>query len=433
MKTKVKKLIALLMIFSQIFLCSCYDAEDVEETSYLIALGIDKVKSDNEEGGFSYTFQLAAPLKSSGGGEETGGGGGEDSEDKRKKKTEDSSEKEKIYDSKNPTVNNIVIAAPDFYTARNMLANYMSKKLNMSHLKIIVCAKDVAKDSFKEHSELFSREREIRPGTFLCVSDGRAEAFLKAVNPELEGNTAKYYELVNSDKTLVFAPVKRLGDFSNESAILDKSAVLPIARLSEAEASSELKIAGTKSGQLIKSGISRISGAKPEFWGMAFFKDGKLIAETDGTKALMYNILTGHTKELVFSVMSPFDESDSLTFKCKIEGNPAISVQNESGTSPEISVRVNAFTEYMGAKLPKGYKSFAELNNTARTALEKEIKSFLTETSKKYNADVLKTGRTVKKNFLTEKSFNNIKWQQKYKNAVFSVKVLLTDNGVSMF
>ncbi len=430
MINRAKKLIAVLTVFSQILLCSCYDAGDVEETSYLIALGIDKVKSDDTKGtGFSYTFQLAAPLKSSGGGEETGGEGGED----EKKNTESDDKKERIYDSKNPTVNNIVIAAPDFYTAKNMLANYMSKKLNMSHLKMIVCARDVAIDSFKEHSELFSREREIRPGTFLCVSEGRAEAFLKAVNPELEGNTAKYYELVNSDKTLVYAPVKRLGDFSNDSAILDKSAVLPLARLSEAEASSELKVADAKSGRLVKSSISRISGAKPELWGMAFFSDGKLIAETDGTMALMYNILTGHTKQLVFSVTSPFDESDSLTFKCKIEGKPSISVQDEADSSPKIFVQVNAFTEYMGARLPNGYKSFSELNNTARSALEKEIESFMIETAQKYNADVLKTGRLVKKNYLTEKSFDNISWQKKYKNADFSVKVFLTDNGVSMF
>lgn len=410
----MKKTLISLMLILPVFFCSCYDANDVEETAYLICLGIDKC-----EGGFSYTFQLASPLGSAGG--DTGGG-----------KEDSQNSEDKIYDSNNKTVNNIVISAPDFYTAKNMLANYLSKKLVMSHLKMIVCSEEVAKDSFKEHSELFAREREIRPGTFLSVSKDKAEAFLKAVNPELEGNTAKYYELVNSDETLIYAPVKRLGDFSNDSKTLDKTSVLPIAMLSAAESSKELSVQPYDESRMIKSSLTRLSNSKPELFGMGILKDGSLIGTMDGTDAFIYNILSSRTKNFVFSVQSPFDHSECLSFKCETDGLPVFKVINlndKKNAPPKISVELNISSRYIAPNLPSGFNSFEQLNTLSKEALKKEIEKFLYTTSKNYNADVLKIGDVCKKEFLSFEDFEKYNWNDNFKNASFTVNVFLTDNA----
>lgn len=402
---------AVAVLFSLCFLCSCYDASDIEETAYLIALGIDRNNKENTdsselENEFTYTFQLAAPL--AGGGEK--GGSNE-------------------YDSGNPTVSNIVITADSFYSAKNLLTNYLSKVLNMSHLKTIVCSWQAAETSLIEHSELFSREREIRPGTFVCVSAVSAQEFLKAVNPELEGSTAKYYELVNSDKTLIYAPVKRLGDFIEETQTGDGSAALPIAWIAEAESSD---------GE--KDGTGKIYGRKPELKGMAVLKGNNIVGTLGESEALMYNILTGHTEDFVFTVFNNSSDSNSsystevstISFKCRTESVPKISVKLNKKFAMDVSVRIKLFAECMGKRIDadnsNGYKTPEKLSSLLQAAFEKEMTDFLDKTAYELNADILKIGRKCKKNYLTIEELEKSDFEKNYKNSKFSVKVILTMN-----
>ncbi len=375
-----------------IFLSACYDASDIEETAYLIALGIDKAES-----GFLYTFQLASPAP------QKEGGGGEKGE--------------------NSTAKNVVIGAEDFYTARNMFSNYLSKRLNMSHLKMIVCSKEIAESSFYEHSQLFSREREIRPGTYLAVSSGNAEEFLKAVNPELEGNTAKYYELINLDKSMLYAPRERLGEFLSDMETSGGSGVLPVARVSKTEKSDSLKGEECEKGEMVKGSISRVSNSKTELFGMGIFKDGKLIGMLDGNDALMYNILTGFSKNFVFSVMSPDEEQKTLSFKISLDNKPKIKV-SENENKIRVDVIIEGDIQYMGIMTPENYNGEKSLKKIASESLEKELKSFLEKTASNYGADVLKAGEKLKKYYLTQKDFEKINLEEKYPEAEFYVNVL---------
>ncbi len=387
----MKKIFALFFCFCLVFLSACYDASDIEETAYLIALGIDRA-----EGGFLYTFQLASPAPGKEGGGEKG---------------------------KNSTAKNVVIGAEDFYTARNMFSNYLSKRLNMSHLKMIVCSKEIAETSFYEHSQLFSREREIRPGTYLAVSSGSAEEFLKAVNPELEGNTAKYYELINLDRSMVYAPPKRLGEFLSDMETSDGSGVLPVARVSKTEKSKSLKGEEYEKGEMVKATLSRVSDSKTELYGMGIFKKGKLIGMLDGNDAFMYNILTGFTENFVFSVMSPDEKGRTLSFKISLDNKPKIKASEYEGKI-RVDVLIEGDIQYMGIKPLENFNGEKSFEKIASDALCKELKAFLKKTASNYSADILKTGDKLKKYYLTQKDFEKINLNDKYQKAEFFVNVL---------
>jgi len=387
----MKKTLCVIVFFSILFITGCYDASEVEETAYLIALGLDN-KDDNS---YSYTFQFAAPLAISGGGEEGGGGGG----------GEEPEQEEEILDSKNPTVKNIVIEAPDFYTAKNKLSNYLSKTLNMSHLKMIVCSDEFSKEALKKHGELFLKEREIRPGTFVAVSSDKAEQFLKLVNPDLEGSTSKYYELSNSEKTLIFAPSMRLGDFLNGSETFDKSTVLPIAIVDKEKISAEL-------------------------FGMGIFKDGKLIGKVSGEEALIYNILTGNEKRFTFSVNDKKNAGETLSFDNLVLKAPNFKILEED-EKLIIITELYLNTEFIGAKLPKGYGSAEELILVGEKELEKKISDFLIKISRDYSADILKIERYYKKQFFTIDEIKNAKFNDKYKTANFKVIIKRSNKGGS--
>lgn len=387
-----KRLSVFLLCLCLMFLSACYDASDIEETAYLIALGIDKGES-----GFIYTFQLASPAP------DKEGKGGEKGE--------------------NSTAKNVVIGAEDFYTARNMFSNYLSKRLNMSHLKMIVCSKEIAESAFYEHSQLFSREREIRPGTYLAVSSGSAEEFLKAVNPDLEGNTAKYYELINLDKSMLYAPAKRLGEFLSDMETSGGSGVLPVARVSKTEKSENIDGDEFEKGEMVKSTLSRVSNSKTELFGMGIFKKGKLIGMLDGNDALMYNILTGFSEDFVFSVMSPYEEQKTLSFKISIENKPKIKVSEEEDKI-RVDVIIEGDIQYMGIIPPENFKGEKNFNKIASKALERELKSFLEKTASNYGADILKAGDKLKKYYLTQKDFEKINFENKYPETEFYVNVL---------
>lgn len=387
----MKRLLAFFMCIFMMLLSACYDASDIEETAYLIALGIDKGES-----GFLYTFQLASPAPDKEGGGEKG---------------------------ENPTAKNVVIGAEDFYTARNMFSNYLSKSLNMSHLKMIVCSKEIAESSFYEHSQLFSREREIRPGTYLAVSSKSAEEFLKAVNPALEGNTAKYYELINLDRSMLYAPAKRLGEFLSDMETSDGSGVLPVARVLETEKSDGIKGEKHEKGEMVKGTVSRVSDSKTELFGMGIFKKGKIIGMLDGNDAFMYNILTGFSEDFVFSVKSTDDEQRTLSFKVSLDNKPKIKVL-ENGEKIRVDVMVEGDIEYMGIKDFENFKGEKGFEKIASDALGKELKAFLEKTASTYGADVLKVGDRLKKYYLTQEDFEKINFEDKYPYAEFYVSVL---------
>lgn len=372
----MKKFILLLIfVFCAAFLSSCYDKSEVEETAYMIALGID-LDENNE---YLYTFQFASPLSSY---SESGG------------------------DAPSGGVKNISVSAKDFYSAKNSAINYLSKSINMSHLKLIVCSKEFAEKSVKEHIGLFMKEREIRPSTFVAVSEDKAKSFLDAVQPEFESSTSKYYELSNSEKMLIFAPFVRLSDFLNASETFDKSAILPVGEIIDKE-NSKIKPALKTATQLSK---------------MAVFKDYSLLKILPEDDARIYNLLSGKEKKLLFSFENEKNQNKTISYDVLLLKSPRFKVEEENNNL-KISVEILTEIKYVGEKLPEGYNNIEEVLSLCEKQLEKRIYNFLKMTQSDLNADILKLKRFYKFKFKDEDSLKKADFEKKYKNAGFQVKI----------
>ena len=229
---------AILLICFVPVLTSCADMREVEQTAYIIALGIDK----GENARFNYTFQFSNPMEM-----------GENSMQGTKEESE------------NESVNNVSVEADDYYIALSQVSAQISKIPNMSQIKLIAVSGEVAREGVMEHAALFMREREVRPATHLCVAPGGAGEFLRSVKPSLEESTARYYELLLSKERLEYAPIVTLGEFFGAVVSGAEDAVLP--RLSDGE----LK-------------------------GIAFFSDDKMTEEADTNFAFSYRLLSGSLK-----------------------------------------------------------------------------------------------------------------------------------------
>ena len=199
-----------------------------------------------ENASYKYTFQLSNPLET---------GSSEKGKDESAEPMKDPSE------PKNKGVNNIVIESQDFYSALNILESGMSKEPELSHLKVIVFSKELAREGLLEHSSLLFREREIRPGVNLCLADNSSD-FLFNVKPTLELSTARYYELLFRDQNTPYAPITELWDFVSESSDTVSDSVLPV---------------------VTENTLS----------GMGIFHNGIMVAEADSENAMIYILLSG--------------------------------------------------------------------------------------------------------------------------------------------
>lgn len=377
-----KALFLIILIISTLSLCGCYDAQEIDKSAYVIALGIDHGNNN-----YNYTFQISSPLAMGGGGEVTSMG---DSE-------------------KNTRVENIVIGAKSLSDARTYLNNFLSKKINLSHLKIIIFSEDIARTGLKPHLPFLLREREIRPNTRLAISASTAENFIKGINPALEANTAEYYDLVFENGG-AFAPPKTLWEFVNEQETF--SSALPkgvISSISESVEFSE------------NNSPQRLSTSKSEFSGLYLLKDYRLEGVLTNEQSKFFGIISGAINETEFSI---FDGEEPHSIKIFSNGKGKFRIRN-SDASTTVSCIL---------------KTDVELNSSSPTITPDIIKNHIeTETLslfnqlKKSNCDILFIGNNIKRKCKTIPEWEKLNWNEKFSSIYFlpeiTVTLTKTDSG----
>ncbi len=77
-----------------------------------------------------------------------------------------------------------------------MPTGFISKKLNLSHCKVIVISEEVAVLGISDIIYTLINNVEIRPDCNVIISRATAYDFLADSKSELESITAKYYEII---------------------------------------------------------------------------------------------------------------------------------------------------------------------------------------------------------------------------------------------
>lgn len=350
-------------------LCSCYDNREIDRTAYVIAIGIDK---GNDL--YNYTFQISSPLAMSSGGEVITPEGGEE----------------------NTRVQNIVIGALDLYDARNKLNNFLSKDVNLSHLKMIALSMDIAKEGLTPHMTFLLREREIRPNTRLCITETPAESFLKGINPALEANTAEYYDAV-AENGSIYAPQKTLREFVNEDSIF--ASAVPLGKVSEFEESSDF--------QSDNQGTMRISSSKSEFSGLCLIKNRKAVGTLSPILSGIFGLLTGKTDEMDISI-----EKDGRWHMVRLRPEKGA---NFTVNHTDESTTINMFISFS-----------AEINSAENPINETDIESYLCQeaytlflAAQNAKCDIFGAGNCLKRRCKTIAEWEMLSWDEKFENAFF--------------
>jgi len=333
-------------------LSGCYDSREVEESAYMIALGIDK----GETATYRYTFQISNPLET----------GTTDMPKEESPPPEDTQEG-------NKGVNNITVDSNNLYLALSGLRSQLGKEPDLSHLKILVFSKELAREGIQEEASALLKIPKLRPDTNLCLADS-SQAYLSQVKPTLEESTARYYELLFQRRYSPYAPICGLQEFLASASNSAKDAVLPIADTTRLE-------------------------------GLGVFHNGALVYEGNSYHAMLYQLLIGKAKNLTI-------EAGDSVFSLSSRTKPIVAV--DKTVSPlQISVSPN-----LRATLLNG--SLKDIPFLA-AAIEEDMTAFLRETAK-LSADMLGIGETARRSFLSQRNWETFQWDDQLTTASIFTK-----------
>lgn len=108
------------------------------------------------------------------------------------------------------------IDCPSVEYAINLANGYISKKINLSHCKVIVISEKIASYGISDIIYTLINHSEIRPNSNVIISRSSAYDFLANSKSSLENITAKYYEIITtSSKTTGFTSDISLSDVAS--------------------------------------------------------------------------------------------------------------------------------------------------------------------------------------------------------------------------
>lgn len=177
----LKILIAIILII--VFTIGFNQGQEIDDLAYAIAIGIDSSKENN----LKVSFQFAKPVNSSDSG------------------------------TSDPQPSFIhTVEASSITSAINILNSFMSKRLNLSHCKVIVFSEEFAKEGISEEIYTLINNIQIRPDVSIVISRCSSKYFIEKSKPTLESIVTKYYEIApQSTEYTGYTSNVKIGDFFN--------------------------------------------------------------------------------------------------------------------------------------------------------------------------------------------------------------------------
>jgi len=385
----------------------CFDRREVDDLAYVIAMGLDKGKTNF----LKMTLQIAVPL-AVGSGNEGGGGNG------------------------NKSVTLTTIETPSIFSGLNMANNYLSKQINLSHAKVIVFSEEIARESIQKYINALKRFREVRGNTFIVVSRGSAEEYLRSIKPVLEVNPSKFFEMnLSSFRYTSFTAGSRLLDFHLQQTSSGSQPVVTLASTGKYESSEEFNIEGSTykekdrdypmEGDFMAGDIPRVGDLKSEIMGVAVFDGAKMVGELDGGEVTNYLIVNGRFDNFNYTFPDPLHEGDFILVNIN-SGRPPVSRVNMVEGKPVIDLHIKLEGDIISIQSGENYEDVNKLQileNTLEEFMKKDMVKFLYKTSREFGSDICGFGKQMKKKFIDWEEWEKFNWFSKYKDAEFNVNI----------
>lgn len=390
-------ILILIVIFIMAF-SSSYFSLSMDNLAYVLAIGIDK--SDENKLKVSFQFSTASPVAESGSTE------------------------------KAPSVIDTVEAS-SLSTAINLMNNYLSKQVNMSHCKVIIFSEELAKEGISSEIYTLINDTQVRPSSNIVITKTDANYYMQKTQPQLENLIAKYYEtFTDSSEYTGFMPNATIGEFFNTLICkeCEPFAILGgvIASNSQNDQDSGSSTNNAQRDYTIKSSHSPISGeTDSENIGMAVFKGDTLVGELNALETLSFLSIRNEVNRFLVSIPDPTTPSSYLDIYLTPENMTEIKVDTKTG-SPYIQVSLRFTGRIYSMENNENYLKpdvLETISASCDSYLESTFSDFLYKTAKEFHSDILGFGKSASSNFFTMEEFEDYNWLESYQDSYFDVSV----------
>lgn len=393
----LKKIIALILIsiFSLFTLTGCkYEDNSIENLAYVIALGIDK----GEENLLKLSFQFATPSSDS------GSSGSSDSD-----------------------TTTTTVECSSISSGFNLMNSYISKKLNLSHCKVIIFSEELAAMGITEEVQTLINKIQIRPDSSIIISKCSASDFIENAKPNLMTLIARYYEIVvTSGKYTGYYYNSTLENFysSLEESLVESTAMLGGINVEQLHyIDKDINYIDIDSSYI--AGTSLVEDENLiQLMGTAVFKDGKLVGELNGQETISHLIVTNKLDQCIINIPDPFSSDNLISVSISLNNtnNKVEFVNNAAYIMVDTSIEAYILT-YSDSSNYGTEEALGIIEKYINSYLATHISSYLYKTAKEFNSDIAGFGKKVISKYTNINKWNESNWSNNYKNAFFHVNV----------
>lgn len=394
----MKKFVFIISMLSLV-LTSCGYATEIDDSEYLIAIGIDKGSKYHER----ITFVFATPTEG-------------DSEAANDDKTDI-----------------IILEAATFYSALRQINSIKSKIIDLTHTKMITVSEEIAREGVKDLVYGFVNSRDFRPNTLMCISECTAEEYLSSVRPSSEITIEKYFDLLmdklvsNSvNETYLYHLYFNMQNDNIGSLVylVNKNEnTLPERNNSEIPFTDDFSFNKT-AGELVRSAKN-----ETEVIGTAVFYGDKMVGKFGSLESDMAKLINNEFPTEYYSFLYP-GTNDYVTLRLVQRSKPQKKVFIQ-GDNVTLSLKIPLRASYVD--VGRGISGVSDLNRFEAyldSVFEKKCAELIIGSREKYGCDFFGFEKSAKCQFITIPSWEKFNWREKYKNAPLNVKfdIKITDS-----
>ena len=383
----------ILLILVAIFSRTSY-SNNIDKLAYAIAIGIDVGKNSS--------MQLSIQFSST---NEASSGSGS------------SQSSEAIVYS---------VECSDINDGMNLINNYLSKRINLAHTRVIVFSEEFAATGVSDVIYTLINSVQIRPTANIVVSKCYAREFLQSASSKLEKLSARYYETIpNSSEYTGYTQNISISQFFYDIQNTRKNASAILGAVNT-EASHSSANSEQESGKYT-AGQAPINSEDPgiENTGLAVFIEDKLVGELNNIETICHLLASNNLHYCNITIPNPLNVSDTIDLRLStnspvkkkikiVNGNPFIILDfNISCQLISMSENVNYFSE----------ENIRKIEDAVNVYIKQNMTKYLYKTSKELKADIAGLGKTAIHQFVTWNNWIDYKWLEKYKNAFFDINV----------
>lgn len=392
-----KLYLILLLLVSLLAFTGCWGIRETDEIAYVLMVGIDKGEKDNT----ILTLSIANPRAATGNSE---GGGGD------------------------KTREIVSVEAFGPVAMLDLLSTTIDRHINLQHTKAYIFSEELAREGLGRWLTPLMRFRETRGTAEVFICRGKARDIVEKSNPFLELSPAKQIELIRKmSEAHGFFPITQLITLHQDTKSLSKEPTVPLTGIHEGEfETTRPGILKGGAGQYLAGEVPVAGKNKVQFIGTAAFRGDKLVGLLDGEETRYYLMLTGDFGFGLIGVKDPLDQSSAIglrvqqgrkpKYKTRVDDQGNVSIDVELFLEPEIIVSASA-NDFERTDL----KPLLEEAFSRQT--ERQCQELIRRTQDELGADIFGFGGKVKREFLTERPWEEYEWLEVYPEIQINVVV----------